>query len=140
VNVRLARPSTVFGRLEVRQGTHVAASVPWLVRPDTVEPVTVGALKVTGGRRVRFTLGSFKRGPKTEIQVAERLVLDLVDAQGNVRRSLTVKGGARDLMPAEYAYAIPRAGLPTGSYAFRVRAWAPRQKDPTVQRSALIRR
>ena len=43
-------------------------------------------------------------------------------------------------MPAEYAYAIPRASLPTGSYAFRVRAWAPRQKDPTVQRSAMIDR
>ena len=67
-------------------------------------------------------------------------MLDLVDAQGTVRRSLTVKGGARDLMPAEYAYAIPRTSLPDGSYAFRVRAWAPRQKDPTVQRSALIRR
>jgi hypothetical protein len=140
VSIRLAKPGTVFGRLEVRQGNAIAASVPWLVRPDTVQPVTVGALKVTGGRRVRFTLGSFKRGAQTEIQVAERLVLDLVDASGNVRRSLTVKGGARDLMPAEYAYAIPRASLPTGSYAFRVRAWAPRQKDPTVQRSAMIRR
>ena len=61
---------------------------------------------------MRFTLGSFKRGAQTEIQVAERLVLDLVDAKGNVRRSLTVKGGARDLMPAEYAYAIPRAPAP----------------------------
>ena len=140
VTVRLPKPGTVFGRLQVTDRNGLAATVPWLVRPDTVDPVTVGALKVTGGRRVRFTLGSFKRGAQTEIQVAERLVLDLVDAQGNVRRSLTVKGGARDLMPAEYAYAIPRASLPTGSYAFRVRAWAPRQKDPTIQRSALIRR
>ena len=89
---------------------------------------------------MRFTLGSFKRGEQTQIQVAERLILDLVDAKGNVRRSLTVKGGARDLMPAEYAYAIPRASLPDGSYAFRVRAWAPRQKEPTVQRSALLHR
>jgi len=89
---------------------------------------------------VRFTLGSFKRGAPTQIQVAERLVLDLVDADGTIRRRLTVKGGARDLMPAEYAYSIPRASLPTGSYAFRVRAWAPRQKDPTVRKSALIRR
>jgi hypothetical protein len=139
VSIRLAKPNTVFGRLEVRQGNAIAASVPWLVRPDTVQPVTVGALKVTGGRRVRFTLGSFKRGARTEIQVAEKLVLDLVDAKGNIRRSLTVRGGARDLMPAEYAYAIPRSSLPAGSYAFRVRAWAPRQEDPTVQRSALIR-
>jgi subtilase family protein len=139
VNVRLAKPGTVFGRLVVRQGA-ATASVPWLVRPDEVAPVTIGALKVTGGRRVRFALGSFERGPQTEIQVAERLVLDLVDAKGTIRRSLTVKGGARDLMPAEYAYAIPRAQLPDGPYAFRVRAWAPRQKAPTVQRSALIRR
>ena len=142
VNVRLPKPGTVFGRLEVRQGNATTASVPWLVRPDTVEPVAVGALKVSGGRRVRFTLGSFKRGEQTEIQVAERLVLDLVDAKGKILRSLTVKGGARDLMPAEYAYAVPRASLPSGSYAFRVRAWAPRQKrsDPTVQRSALLHR
>jgi hypothetical protein len=140
VNVRLPKPGTVFGRLEVHQGNAITASVPWLVRPDTVEPVTVGALKVTGGRRVRFTLGSYKRGPQTQIQVAERLILDLVDARGNVRRSLTVKRGARDLMPAEYEYAIPRAQLPDGPYAFRVRAWAPRQQDPTIQKSALIRR
>jgi hypothetical protein len=140
VNVRLAQPGTVFGRLEVHQGTAITASVPWLVRPDEVDPVTVGALKVTGGRRVRFTLGSFKRGEQTEIQVAEKLVLDLVDAQGRIRRTLTVKGGARDLMPAEYAYAIPRAQLPGGAYAFRVRAWAPRQKEPTVSKSELIRR
>ncbi len=66
----------------------------------------------------------------------------LVSQIRKILRSLTVKGGARDLMPAEYAYAVPRASLPSGSYAFRVRAWAPRQKrsDPTVQRSALLHR
>ncbi|WP_028066352.1 S8 family serine peptidase [Solirubrobacter soli] len=140
VNVRLTEPGTVFGRLEVHQGNAITASVPWLVRPDEVDPVTVGALKVTGGRRVRFTLGSFKRGEQTEIQVAEKLVLDLVDADDRILRTLTVKGGAHDLMPAEYAYAIPRAQLPARDYAFRVRAWAPRQTDPTVQKSDLIRR
>jgi hypothetical protein len=139
VNVRLLDPGTVFGRLTVRQGSRTA-SVPWLVRPDEVDPVTVGALKVSGGRRVRFTLGSFTRGPQTEIQVAEKLILDMVDADGNIRRTLTVKNGARDLMPAEYAYSVPRASLPQGPYAFRVRAWAPRQKDPTIQQSRLIRR
>jgi hypothetical protein len=139
VNVRLANPGTVFGRLTVRQGSSTA-TVPWLVRPDEVDPVTVGELKVTGGRRVRFTLGSFTRGPRTEIQVAEKLILDMVDANGAIRRTLTVKNGARDLMPAEYAYSVPRASLPQGSYAFRVRAWAPRQKEPTVQQSQLIRR
>ncbi len=62
IRVRLARAGTTFGRLEVLEGGAVAASVPWLIRPDTVEPVAVGELKVTGGRRVRFTLGAFKRG------------------------------------------------------------------------------
>jgi hypothetical protein len=139
VSVRLPQGGTTFGRLESLAAGKVVASTPFLVRPDTVKPVAVGALKVSGGRRVRFTLGSFKRGEKTEIQVAERLILDLVDAKGNVRRSLTVKGGARELMPAEYAYALPRASLPDSSYAFRVRAWAPGQEQPTVRRSATLR-
>ena len=112
------------------------------MRPDTVEPVAVGALKVSGGRRVRFTLGSFKRGAQTQIQVAERLVLDLVDAKGKILRSLTVKGGARDLMPAEYAYARPTGEPPLG----QLRVPGPRlgaaaeASDPTVQRSALLHR
>ena len=80
---------------------------------------------------MRFTLGSFKRGEQTSIQVAERLILDLVDADGNIRRQLTFPGGARELMPAEYAYTLPRGSLPAGRYAFRVRAWAPRQEEPT---------
>jgi hypothetical protein len=42
-------------------------------------------------------------------------------------------------MPAEYAYSVPRADLPQQPYRFRVRAWAPRQQDPTVERSALIK-
>ncbi len=42
-------------------------------------------------------------------------------------------------MPAEYAYALPRASLPDSRYAFRVRAWAPGQEQPTVRRSNMIR-
>jgi hypothetical protein len=139
VSVRLPQGGTAFGRLEGLADGKAVLSTPFLIRPDTVEPVAVGALKVSGGRRVRFTLGSFKRGARTEIQVAERLILDLVDTKGTIRRSLTVKGGARELMPAEYAYALPRASLPDSSYAFRVRAWAPGQAQPTVRRSATIR-
>ena len=70
-------------------------------------------------------------------------MLDLVDAKANVRRSLTVAGGARELMPAEYAYTLPAATLkelPAGTYAFRARAWAPRQEDPTTKQSASFRR
>ncbi|HWK28889.1 MAG TPA: S8 family serine peptidase [Solirubrobacter sp.] len=139
VKVRLSRPgATAFGRLVTYSGDRVVASTPWLVRPDTVAPIAVGPLKVSQGRRVRFTLGAFKRGRKTEIQVAERLVLDLVDEHGNVLRKLTAADGARELMPAEYAYTIPRDALPQGAYAFRVRAWAPRQQEPTIRRSSVI--
>ena len=35
-------------------------------------------------------------------------------------------------MPAEYAYTLPRGSLPDGDFAFRVRAWAPRQDEPTT--------
>jgi hypothetical protein len=137
VSIRLPRGGTAFGRLEVLDaGNRIAASVPWLVRPDTVEPIALGPLRVSsGGRRVRFTLGSFERGEKTSIQVAERLVLDLVDADGQVLRNLTFPGGARELMPAEYAYTIPRGQLPEGDFAFRARAWAPRQEEPTTRTS-----
>ena len=55
---------------------------------------------------MRFTLGSFKRGAQTQIQVAERLILDLIDAAGNPVRQLTVRNGARELMPAEYSFTV----------------------------------
>jgi hypothetical protein len=132
VTVRLPKPGTTTGRLEALSGNRVVASIPWLIHPDTVQPVAVGPLKVDrNGRRVRFTLGSFKRGPQTEVGVAERLVLDLVDARGRVRRSLTFPGGARELMPAEYAYTLPTSERGV----FRVQAWAPNQSEPTVRSS-----
>ena len=135
--MRLDKPGITSGRLEALDAAgKTVASVPWLVRPDEVEPIEVGPLRVSsGGRRVRFTLGSFKRGERTAIQVAERLILDLVDADGRVLRNLTFPGGARELMPAEYAYTLPRASLPDGDFKFRVRAWAPRQGEPTTRTS-----
>ena len=42
-------------------------------------------------------------------------------------------------MPAEYAYTLPRGSLPDGRYAFRARAWAPRQEEPTERRSPTFR-
>ena len=143
VTVRLPQGGTALGRLEALDATgKVVASVPWLVRPDTVEDVPVGELRTSnGGRRVHFTLGAFKRGERTSIAVAERLVLDLVDGDGKVLRSLTVPGGARELMPAEYAYTLPAGALPDRPYAFRARAWAPRQDQdqPTTRRSRTLR-
>ncbi len=135
VTVRLDKPGITSGRLEALDPAgKTVASVPWLVRPDEVEPIAVGPLRTSsGGRRVRFTLGSFKRGEQTSIQVAERLILDLVDDEGRVRRSLTFPGGARELMPAEYSYTLPSGGR---GLKFRVRAWAPRQAEPTTRTSS----
>jgi hypothetical protein len=132
--VRLDKPGITSGRLEALDAAgKTVASVPWLVRPDDVEPIEVGPLRVSsGGRRVRFTLGSFERGEQTSIQVAERLILDLVDDDGNVRRTLTFPGGARELMPAEYSYTLARGRT---DLTFRVRAWAPRQDEPTTRTS-----
>ena len=77
-----------------------------------------GALRLT--RRegevagVRFTLGAFDRGDPlaggTRLEPAARLELALVDDDGVVRRRLTPPGGARDLLPAEYAYTLPARG------------------------------
>jgi hypothetical protein len=130
--VRLPKPGTTVGRLVGLSGNQVVVSVPWLIHPDTVAPIKVGPLRVDrDGRRVRFTLGAFKRGAQTQVQVAERLVLDLVDGRGRVKRTLTFPGGARELIPAEYAYTLPTSEKGT----FRVRAWAPNQDEPTVRTS-----
>ena len=122
------------------------ASIPFLVRPQNPAGVPLGPLRVSGTaarRRVEFPLGAFTRGDPlaggTDIRFADRLVLDLVDAAGKPVKTLTLPGGARELMPAEYAYTVPMAALqalPHGSYRFRARAWAPGHAVPTQQLSA----
>jgi hypothetical protein len=117
--------------------------VPVLVRPQEPPEAPLGPLRTTGrGRGVRFTLGAFDRGdPLTtgaQVRFAERLVLDLVNADGETVRTLTVPGGARELMPAEYGYTLPKRdfeALPPGRYAYRARAWAPRRNVPLERRS-----
>jgi hypothetical protein len=92
---------------------------------------------------VRFTLGAFDRGDPlaggSTIEPASGLELELVDRQGAVRQTLTPPGGARDLLPAEYAYRLPAkalAGLTPGGYRFRATARAPRRPQPRARRSA----
>ena len=109
-------------------------------------PVPLGPLRLTrrGGKvvGVRFTLGAFERGDPlaggSRVQVASRLALALVDADGTLRRRLTPPGGARDLLPAEYAYTLPvkaLARLGAGTYRFRATAHAPRSQQATTGRS-----
>jgi hypothetical protein len=131
-----------LGRLRIANGT-ATANVPWAVPSATVEPVPVGALELqkSGGkvRGLRFAVGAFERGDPqanqgTKIVLAERLELVLLQ-NGKVVRRLTPPGGARELLPAEYAYTLEKsvlAQLQPGTYRFRARAWAPRQTKATA--------
>jgi hypothetical protein len=68
---------------------------------------------------VRFTAGSIDRQDKgTSVIPVGNLVLTLT---GPSRRELTPPGGARDLLPGEYAYTLTddvRSGLRPGTYRF----------------------
>ncbi len=86
--------------------------------------------RVTG---VRFALGAFDRGDPlttgTRIALTERLALTLTTTQGRVVRRLTPPGGARELLPGEYAYTLPAdtlEALEETRYAFRAVAGSPR--------------
>ena len=91
---------------------------------------------------VRFALGAFDRGDPlaggARIEPAARLDLELLDAQGAVQQRLTPPDGARDLLPAEYAYRLPAGALEdldAGEYRFRATARAPRRDRPRTRRS-----
>ena len=99
-------------------------------------------------RGVRFTLGAFERGdPLTSgsaVALTERLSLTLVDARdGRVVRRLTPPRGARELLPAEYAYTLPAGtlrDLGAGRYAFRAVARSPQGGKPSTARSEAFSR
>jgi hypothetical protein len=153
--VAAARLAVRAARLARARPAETAAGLrEALVPPATAEagaqpapPVPLGPLRLThrGGKvaGVRFTLGAFERGDPlasgTRIQPASRLELELIDAHGTVQQRLTPPGGARDLLPAEYAYTLPSkalAQLQPGTYRFRAIAHAPRSKRATTARSA----
>ena len=109
-------------------------------------PVPLGPLALTRSQGevvgVRFALGAFDRGDPlaggTSIEPAARLELELVDAQGAVQQTLTPPDGARDLLPAEYAYRLTDSALKDlapGEYRFRATARAPRRDKPRTRRS-----
>jgi hypothetical protein len=104
----------------------------------TPPPPPLGPLRLERDRGgvagVSFPLGAFDRGDPlgdgTAVQLTERLELTLVRKGDNrsVRR-LTPPGGARELLPARYAYTLPAGtlrGLSGGRYAFRAVARGPR--------------
>ena len=143
-----AADALASGRLVARaeDGRTVLAH-PFAVATAPPEPPPLGPLQLRrdGGRPtgVRFLLGAFERGDPlrdgSRIELTERLSLTLVRAGDNrVVRRLTPPGGARELLPAEYAYTLPRStlkDLPKGRYAFRAIARSPRGGEPATARS-----
>jgi hypothetical protein len=142
--VQIRTPTQGAGRLTATdQQRHVVASIPYFVHPQDPPNVPLGPLRLSkNGRAVRFTLGAFERGDPlttgTTVRFAETLVLDVINNQGETVRTLTVPGGSKELMPAEYGYTLPSAdfkALPPGRYAYRAQAWAPNRHKPVTKRS-----
>jgi hypothetical protein len=153
--VAAARVAVRAARLaRARPADTVAGLREALVPPASAEasgaapapPVPLGPLRLVhrGGEvvGVSFTLGAFERGDPlaggSRLEPASRFELELLDAAGAVRRRLTPPGGARDLLPAEYAYTLPAralARLGAGRYRFRATARAPRSQHSTIGRS-----
>ena len=136
------------GRLVARaEGGAPAVTHPFAVPTRPLPAPPLGKLRVErrDGRihGVRFTLGAFDRGDPlaggTRVALTERLSLALIDADSErVVRRLTPPRGARELLPAEYAYALPEdvvRALGDGEYAFRAVAHAPRRGAPSAARS-----
>ena len=149
VEVTAAGPDGLAaGRLVVRAGDAGAVLThPFMIAIAPREPPPLGALTLQrdGGRvsGVRFSLGAFERGDPLDggarITLTERVALTLVKvADDRVVRRLTPPGGARELLPAEYAYELPAEALRAlgrGRYAFRAVAGSPAGGAPATARS-----
>src|SRR3954471_23263937 len=89
---------------------------------------------------VRFTAGSIERGDKgTSVVPVGNLVLTLM---GPTKRELTPPGGARDLLPGEYAYTLTneiKAQLTSGRYRFELRGRGTAGGQIVVRRSRSFR-
>ena len=107
--------------------------VPPLGRPEVI----MRAGKPDG---VRFTAGKIERGDKgTSVSPIGNLVLRL---SGPTKRELTPPGGARDLLPGEYAYTLTdeiKSGLAPGLYRFELRARGTAGGTVAVRRSRSFR-
>jgi hypothetical protein len=123
------------GRLEARSGAQTVLVHPVAAVTADPAPPPLGPLELRrrGGRvtGVRFPLGAFDLGDPlttgTRLELIARLDLALLGPGGTVAR-LTPRAGARELLPAEYGYTLPRAtarALAKGPHRFRARARAP---------------
>jgi hypothetical protein len=119
-------------------------AIPFTIVTAAPPAPPVGPLHLvhSGGRPdgVRFTLGRVARdhGAPTVVPVGN-LILTL---EGPGRRELTPPGGARDLLPSEYAYTLTGevlGTLPPGRYRFVARAKGSAGGATVVRRSRSFR-
>lgn len=102
-------------------------------------PARLSALALQG-EGVRFTAGALtRRGEAVAVAPLGDLTLRILDASGAVVRELTPHGGARDLLPGEYAYTLTseaRSALARGRrYRFRATARGPSGGGAVVRTS-----
>ena len=125
--VAAARMAVRAARLARQRPAETAAGIKEALVPAATEEegagpspaVPLGPLELTRSGDevvgVKFALGAFERGDPlaggTTIQPASRLELELVDATDAVKQTLTPPDGARDLLPAEYAYRLTSQAL-----------------------------
>jgi hypothetical protein len=131
-------PRYLSGTLELGEST---ALLGLPVGPPPPAEVSELTLVERGGktRGVSFEAGAVDRsGDAVAVQPLGDLTLAILDADGDVERELTPPGGARNLLPGEYAYTLTKdaaAGLGKGPYRFRATAHGPAGGEPTVRTS-----
>jgi hypothetical protein len=128
-----AKPSS--GRLDFGP-----VAIPYQIGAAAPPPPPVKDMRVLVRRGkpqgVSFVAGTITRGDKgASVVPVGALVLTLT---GPASRELTPPGGARDLLPGQYAYTLTdeiRSALPAGRYRFVVRARGTAGGPPVVRRS-----
>lgn len=125
------------------QGRIVAGpiGIPFAIAQGDPPAPPIGALEIVRSKRratgVRFTAGSIDRADDgADVVPVGKLVLVVL---GPTRLELTPPGGARDLLPGEYAYTLTPdvlRSLERGRYRFVVRARGTAGGAAVVRRSA----
>jgi hypothetical protein len=142
VTVSAAGRGNTFGFIGGRisgtgDGPPVATVIGLPIGPPP--PARLGPLILVGTSGVRFTAGAVsERGGTRAVEPLGRLELQLVDRSGKVVRELTPRGGATDLLPAEYAYTLTgsaRRALSGGRYSFVARGRGPAGGPVAVRKS-----
>jgi hypothetical protein len=139
IHLTPAKAGFVTGRIiATRVGARPVRSVIGLpVGPPP--PAKLGPLQLVGKSGVKFTAGALsEQGGVRTVEPLGALRLELTNARGKVVRDLTPPGGARDLLPGEYAYTLTKAArksLHKGAYTFTAHAQGPAGGPETEQKS-----